>query len=312
MKFLSKKLNDFARNSTLIRRSNGIKRQSTGHPISPDEMTNEQKLAKDSWNTEDVAITKPEFLTPKKNSWRRSTIRHSKTLNRRLSSINNGYFNIKTDGLNNNDSTSPLRKSASVASPLTSQNPKVLLLNWCQNILKPYVDLEISEPVKDFSKSWQNGVAFLSLIHSIRNDIVPEIDILVQEKIENGNNLVNILPTPKRTASLSNPSSNSTFKLYTAEPKDWYNNLERAFNLAEKYFKIISLLEPNDIVSVKNPDERIIMTYISEFYWYINKEKKLAKEGRLSSPSERSENENYSDDLEVLPKNRKRGNLDSN
>ncbi|OUM64600.1 hypothetical protein PIROE2DRAFT_51238, partial [Piromyces sp. E2] len=113
----------------------------------------------------------------------------------------------------------------------------MLLLNWCQNILKPYVDLEIAQPVKDFSQSWQNGIAFLSLIHSIRNDIVPEIDILVQEK-------------------------------------DWYNNLERAFNLAEKHFKIISLLEPNDIVSVKNPDERIIMTYISEFYWYINKEKK--------------------------------------
>ncbi|ORX52232.1 hypothetical protein BCR36DRAFT_231497, partial [Piromyces finnis] len=300
-------LNDFT-HSTFIKRSNGIKRQSVNHPISPDEITNEQKIAKDSWNTEDSGLSKPEFLTSKKNTWRRSTIRHSKTLNRRLSTINNGSLNIKTDGLNN-DKNSPLRKSTSVASPLASQNPKMLLLNWCQNILKPYVDLEISEPIKDFSKSWQNGVAFLSLIHSIRNDIVPEIDILIQEKVENDNKFINVLPTPKRTASLSNPSSNSTFKLYITEPKDWYNNLERAFNLAEKYFKIIPLIEPNDIVSFKNPDERIIMTYISEFYWYINKGKKLAREGRKSlSSSVCSENESNSDNLEVHPKTRKRAN----
>jgi len=270
-------------------------------------MTDEQQKAKNSWKMEDTIPELPALSN--KNSWRRSTIRHSKTLNRRMSSINNGHYGIKTD-VNKNDSTSPLRKSASVASPLSSQNPKILLLNWCKNILKLYVELEITNPINDFSKSWQNGVAFLSLIHSIRNDIVPEIDILVQEKMENGNKFENILPTPKRTASLSNPSSASTFKLYTAEPKDWYNNLERAFQLAEKYFKIISLLDPNDIISVKNPDERIIMTYISEFYWYIQREKKLSKEEKLNSPisTDISETENNIELKEPIPKTRKRAN----
>ncbi|ORX81940.1 hypothetical protein BCR32DRAFT_244563 [Anaeromyces robustus] len=321
MNFFSKKLNDFTRNSTFLKRSNGVKRLSniskksnSSHQNSPEELTEEQKNAKNSWNTEDPVTIKQESpsspSSPSKNSWRRSTIRQSKTLNRRLSSYNNGQLNIRTDMNHKPDLLSPLRKSASVASPLSSQNPKMLLLNWCKNILKLYVELEITNPINDFSKSWQNGVAFLSLIHSIRNDIVPEIDTIVQEKIENGN-IVNILPTPKRTASLANSSSQSTFKLYTAEPKDWYNNLERAFSLAEKHFKIISLLDPNDIISVKNPDERIIMTYISEFYWYIQKEKKLAKENKLPSPPPSdigSENDSISDTLEVMPKNRKRAN----
>jgi len=236
--------------------------------------------------------------SPRLNSWRRSTVRHSKTLNRRISTRNSGL--VVADELNMIGTTSTLRKSASLSSPIASQNPKMLLLYWCQNVLKLYVDLEITDPIDDFSKSWQDGVAFLSLIHSIRSDIVPEIDVLIQNKVGSDPNLNANVQIPKRSASLSNPASVSNspttgtpFKILKAGPKDWYNNLKRAFVLAERYFKIVALLDPEDIVKVSNPDERIIMTYISEFYWYMQNQKKLEKEsGLVTPPSEQSDSDN--------------------
>jgi len=316
MNFLSKKLNDFTRNSSKLKRPNGIKRLSNisnkSHTNQSIEISDEQQKAKNSWSIEDPIISKPEFSSStKKNSWRRSNSNHSKTLTKRKSSNNNGNFNAQQE-ISKNELKSPLRKVASSSSSLSSQNQKVILLNWCKNILKRYVELEIINPINDFSKSWQNGVAFLSLIHSIRNDIVPEIEILIKPKGERNGKLKNNLFTPKHKSSLSNPSLSTAYKLFSAEPKDWYNNLERAFQLAEKYFKIVSKLDPNDIVWVKNPDERIIMTYITEFYMYIQEESNLAKDGMLLTPSsfDISETESNNNELqEMISKSRKRGNI---
>ncbi|KAI9008208.1 hypothetical protein BC832DRAFT_411310 [Gaertneriomyces semiglobifer] len=52
---------------------------------------------------------------------------------------------------------------------------KAALLSWCQQILAPYVDIGIIPVVKNFSRDWQNGLAFLCLVHSFNSDLVPDL-----------------------------------------------------------------------------------------------------------------------------------------
>ncbi|KAJ6658015.1 hypothetical protein lerEdw1_001674 [Lerista edwardsae] len=83
--------------------------------------------------------------------------------------------------------------------------------------------------VADFKSSWRNGLAFLAVIHALRPDLVD---------------------------------------MGSAKGRSNKENLRDAFNIAEKELNIPRLLEPED-VDVVCPDEKSIMTYVSQFLQYF-------------------------------------------
>ncbi|KAM6126873.1 nesprin-1-like [Pterocles gutturalis] len=98
------------------------------------------------------------------------------------------------------------------------------LLKWIQYTAAKQVGIEI----KDFGQSWRSGVAFHSVIHAIRPDLVD------MEKVKGRSNR---------------------------------ENLEEAFTLAEAELGIPRLLDPED-VDVDKPDEKSVMTYVAQFLKY--------------------------------------------
>ncbi|XP_076463750.1 muscle-specific protein 300 kDa-like isoform X7 [Babylonia areolata] len=99
--------------------------------------------------------------------------------------------------------------------------PKQSLLAWAEGVLGSKYGLKI----KDFGKSWKDGVAFNAMIHNIRPDLVDMDSVRAQQS---------------RT------------------------NLEHAFSTAEDQLGIARLLDPED-VDVDRPDEKSIMTYVAQF-----------------------------------------------
>uniref|UniRef100_A0A5F9C856 Spectrin repeat containing nuclear envelope protein 1 n=1 Tax=Oryctolagus cuniculus TaxID=9986 RepID=A0A5F9C856_RABIT len=100
-------------------------------------------------------------------------------------------------------------------------NAKKTLLKWVQCAAGKQTGIE----VKDFGRSWRSGVAFHSVIHAIRPELV---DL---EKVRGRSNR---------------------------------ENLEEAFTIAEVQLGIPRLLDPED-VDVDKPDEKSIMTYVAQF-----------------------------------------------
>ncbi|XP_010018863.1 PREDICTED: nesprin-1-like, partial [Nestor notabilis] len=98
------------------------------------------------------------------------------------------------------------------------------LLKWIQYTAAKQVGIEI----KDFGQSWRSGVAFHSIIHAIRPDLVD------MEKVKGRSNR---------------------------------ENLEEAFTIAEAELGIPRLLDPED-VDVDKPDEKSVMTYVAQFLKY--------------------------------------------
>ncbi|RMZ92824.1 spectrin beta non-erythrocytic 1-like [Brachionus plicatilis] len=94
--------------------------------------------------------------------------------------------------------------------------------------------------ITDFSNSWKNGMAFNALIHSQRPDLIDY-------------NLLN--------------------------PNDNFNNLNNAFELAQKHLGIAKLLDAEDI-DVDDPDEKSIVTYVSTYYHIFSKMKNEAVDGK--------------------------------
>ncbi|XP_022095661.1 nesprin-1-like [Acanthaster planci] len=117
-------------------------------------------------------------------------------------------------------------KAVSVASKLKGKlTAKKALLAWARKASKA-AGSGMDIEVKDFGPSWRDGCAFNVLIHNIRQD------------------LVDLSMLPKRTN---------------------IENLDVAFNVAEKELGIVRLLDAQD-VDVDKPDEKSIMTYVSQFF----------------------------------------------
>lgn len=90
--------------------------------------------------------------------------------------------------------------------------------------------------VVDLSTSWQDGLAFNAVIHKFRSALVPDFD--------------------------------------SFNPANRYENCENAFRIAEEHLEIPRLFDPDDIIDVARPDEKSVLTYLSQFYQKFHPEEK--------------------------------------
>ncbi|KAF9907664.1 actinin alpha 2 [Linnemannia zychae] len=122
----------------------------------------------------------------------------------------------------------------------TSQqvDAKQALLRWVRYQLEDYSD--VIPPIQDFHRSWRTGLVFTALIHRHDPEFLPEF-------------YSTILPL--------------TFEM----ADEWRRTLTRAFEVAYEYMKLPRLLDPEDLVDIETPDERSIMTYVSEYYNVMSK-----------------------------------------
>ncbi|KAF9022084.1 actinin alpha 2, partial [Haplosporangium bisporale] len=115
---------------------------------------------------------------------------------------------------------------------------KQALLKWVRYQLEDYSD--VIPPIQDFHRSWRTGLAFTALIHRHDPEFLPEF-------------YSSVLPLPFETSD------------------EWKKTLTNAFDLALEKMALPRLLDPEDLVDVETPDERSIMTYISEYYLVMSK-----------------------------------------
>lgn len=121
---------------------------------------------------------------------------------------------------------STVKRAHSVAAPGSASSKKQALLYWCQKMVEGHEHVEI----KNFSSSWNDGMAFCALFH-------------------------HFLPTQIDYDSL--------------DPKAREENFTIAFREGEKA-GVTALLDVEDMVEMKNPDWMSVMTYISLIYNHFN------------------------------------------
>lgn len=111
------------------------------------------------------------------------------------------------------------------------------LLLWCQRKTACYDDVE----VRDFSASWNDGLAFCALLDIHRPDLI-DFDSL--------------------------------------DKSDHRGNMQMAFDIAQKEIGIPSLLDVEDVCDVPKPDERSLMTYIAYWFHAFSQMEKVENAGR--------------------------------
>ncbi|KAI6782135.1 Alpha-actinin-like protein-like protein [Emericellopsis cladophorae] len=111
------------------------------------------------------------------------------------------------------------------------------LLLWCQRKTACYDDVE----VRDFSASWNDGLAFCALLDIHRPDLI-DFD--------------------------------------TLDKSDHRGNMQRAFDIAHEEIGIPKLLDVEDVCDVPKPDERSLMTYIAYWFHAFSQMEKVENAGR--------------------------------
>eukprot|EP00761_Pharyngomonas_kirbyi_P010678 gb/GECH01010699.1/.p1 GENE.gb/GECH01010699.1/~~gb/GECH01010699.1/.p1 ORF type:complete len:173 (+),score=55.27 gb/GECH01010699.1/:1-519(+) len=129
---------------------------------------------------------------------------------------------------------------ASIEESEGTSNPVEFLMNWCQELAKN-IEMEDGETinVKNFSTSWQDGLAFCSVINGINPKLIDVKKLNKEQKEE---------------------------------------NLELAFSTAEEKLGIPRLLDVEDML-LSRPDDKSVMTYVAQFRkFYVEEEKKKQEE----------------------------------
>ncbi|KAJ3353955.1 hypothetical protein HDU91_005831 [Kappamyces sp. JEL0680] len=98
------------------------------------------------------------------------------------------------------------------------------LLLWCQRRTTPYA---ADFTIKDFTGSWQNGLALCGLIHRHRPDLI---------------------------------------NYWALDKSAKHKNTQLAFDVAEKHLNIPKLFAVEDVVDAIRPDERSVMTYVAQYF----------------------------------------------
>src|SRR5256714_5664003 len=111
------------------------------------------------------------------------------------------------------------------------------LLLWCQRKTACYEDVD----VKDFSSSWNDGLAFCALLDIHRPDLI-DYDSL--------------------------------------DKSDHRGNMQLAFDIASKEIGIPDLLDVEDVADVPRPDERSLMTYIAYWFHAFSAMERVENAGR--------------------------------
>ncbi|KMU74946.1 alpha-actinin [Coccidioides immitis RMSCC 3703] len=111
------------------------------------------------------------------------------------------------------------------------------LLLWCQRKTACYPDVE----VRDFSASWNDGLAFCALLDIHRPDLI-DFDAL--------------------------------------DKNDHKGNMKLAFDIATKEIGIPDLLDVEDVCDVAKPDERSLMTYIAYWFHAFSQLERVENAGR--------------------------------
>lgn len=111
------------------------------------------------------------------------------------------------------------------------------LLLWCQRKTACYEGVE----VRDFSASWNDGLAFCALLDIHRPDLI-DFD--------------------------------------TLDKSDHKGNMQLAFDIATKEIGIPDLLDVEDVADVARPDERSLMTYIAYWFHAFSAMERVENAGR--------------------------------
>jgi len=111
------------------------------------------------------------------------------------------------------------------------------LLLWCQRKTACYDEVSVT----DFSKSWNDGLAFCALLDIHRPDLI-DFDKL--------------------------------------DKSDHRGNMQLAFDIASKEIGIPDLLDVEDVCDVAKPDERSLMTYIAYWFHAFSQMEKVENAGR--------------------------------
>ncbi|KAG0366547.1 actinin alpha 2 [Gamsiella multidivaricata] len=115
---------------------------------------------------------------------------------------------------------------------------KQALLRWVRYELEDYSD--IIPPIQDFHRSWKTGLAFAALIHRHDPHILPDF-------------------------------YNSILQVPHENIDQWRSTLTTAFDAAFEKMAVPRLLDPEDLIDMETPDERSVMTYVSEYYLIMSK-----------------------------------------